>query len=99
MLKNFRTFHLSIVFYHQVTILKLPPHLKDQLLRAASSISLNLSEGSAKSSSRDQRRFFEIAFGSLQESQAILLLAVEDSHQIVKTADHLAASLYRLVHS
>jgi four helix bundle protein len=97
MLKNFRTFHLSVAFYRQVVSLKLPTHLRDQLHRAASSISLNLSEGAAKSSPRDQRRFFEIAFGSLRESQAILLLAVDQNHPAVQTADQLAASLYRLL--
>lgn len=98
MLKNFRTFPLAVTFYHQVAYLRLPSHLRDQLLRAASSVCLNLSEGAAKSSPRDQKRFFEISFGSLRESQAISLLSVESSHETVKTADHLAASLDRLLH-
>ena len=47
MLKNFRTLDLAVAFYRQVTGLKLPHHLKDQLLRASSSIALNLAEHAA----------------------------------------------------
>ncbi len=97
MLKNFRTFHLSVAFYRLAATIRLPSHLKDQLLRAASSVTLNLSEGSAKSSTKDQRRFFEIAFASCRECQAILLLGVDQQHPAVQAADHLGASLYRLL--
>ena len=47
MLKNFRTFHQAVNFYRQVAGLRMPTHLKDQLLRAASSVPLNLAEGAA----------------------------------------------------
>jgi four helix bundle protein len=97
MLKNFRTFHDSVAFYRQVAGLRMPTHLKSQLLRASSSICLNLSEGAGKTATRDQRRFFEIAMGSLRESQAILFLALQSSHPAVAQADRLAASLYRLL--
>ncbi|MCX6125355.1 MAG: hypothetical protein NTV34_11510 [Proteobacteria bacterium] len=43
-----------------------------------------------KLESRDQRRFYEIARGSMRESQAILMLAM-------KAADQLAAAMYRLL--
>ncbi len=75
----------------------MPSHLKDQLLRASSSICLNLGEGAGKTSTRDQRRFFEIAMGSLRESQAILFLTHSPTHPIVEQADRLAASLYLLL--
>ena len=97
MLKNFRTFHQAVAFYRQVAGLRMPTHLKSQLLRASSSICLNLGEGAAKTSTRDQRRFFEIAMGSLRESQTILFLALPTSHPAVSDADKLAASLYRLL--
>ena len=77
--------------------LRMPTHLRDQLLRASSSICLNLAEGHAKTGARDQRRFFEIAMGSLRETQTILFLAVPSTHTAVADADRLAASLYRLL--
>jgi len=94
---SFRTYQLSVLLYRQCACLKLPHHLQDQLLRASSSIALNLAEGNAKSSIKDQRRFFEIAFGSLREVQSILDLA--NGRDDIKTlADKTAAHLYKLIH-
>ena len=56
-MRNFRTLDLAIDFYEQAERLKITGHLRDQLLRAASSISLNLSEGNAKRSVKDKKRF------------------------------------------
>ena len=42
MLDKFKTFQLSVKFYKVCLTLKMPSHLRDQLLRASSSISLNL---------------------------------------------------------
>lgn len=39
-MKDFRSYQLSIEFYKQCRIVKLPHFIKDQLLRAASSIQL-----------------------------------------------------------
>jgi len=49
MLNNFRTFQISVKFYKEAIKIKLPRHLKDQLNRSSSSISLNLAEGHGKS--------------------------------------------------
>src|SRR5947209_5598185 len=95
-LQNFRTYDHSVEFYKSCKQLKLPSALKDQLMRAASSISLNLSEGSAKPSKKERLRYYSIAFGSLREIQAIIKL--EDLTQIERSADHLAAMLYKLSH-
>lgn len=44
---------------------------RDQWLRAAQSIPLNIAEGNGKYSLRDKKRFFEIARGSALECAAI----------------------------
>ena len=95
---NFRTYQLSLDFYRAIAPAaeKMPYHLKDQLLRAASSISLNLAEGWGKQSCKDRKRFFQIAFGSMRESQCILELHPLDQ-RIHKVADILAASIYKLI--
>jgi four helix bundle protein len=95
-LKNFRTYDLSIQFYRECKEVKLPHAMKDQLMRAASSITLNLSEGSAKVSSKERQRYYGIAYGSIKEIQAIIQL--EDLHQLFSKADHLGACLYKLAH-
>ncbi len=95
-MKNFRTYDLAVSFYRHVEPLSMKSHLKEQLLRAASSIVLNLAEGNGKPSCRDQVRFFRIAMGSLRETQAILELGnVKD--EISDCADKLGGSLYRLI--
>jgi four helix bundle protein len=96
-MKNFRTLQLAVAFYRSVTGLKLPHHLKDQLLRASSSIVLNLAEGRGKPTHRDQLRYFHIAMGSLRESQAALLLVPDVEPGVSLQADHLGASLYLLI--
>src|SRR6185437_15042780 len=96
MLTHFRTYRLSLQFYQSCAQLKVPRHLKDQLLRAASSISLNLTEGSAKPTKKDQMKFYFISFGSLRECQAILSLSGQTSPVLLDRADHLGASLWKL---
>ena len=96
---NFRTYTLAVLFYRQVLTLKLSKHLRDQLHRAASSVVLNLAEGSGRETRADQGRFFTIAFSSLRECQAILDLAVPTGAPLVGSADILAAHIYRLIQS
>ena len=97
-LAKFRTFQISIEFYHLCERVVLPRHLKNQLLRASSSVSLNLAEGYGKRTAKDQRRFYYIAHGSLRESQAIILLAQMRNTPVFDKADHLGACLYKLIH-
>ncbi len=99
MLKSFRTYQLSIQFYQSCLSLKLPRHLRDQLLRAASSITLNLAEGSAKPTKKDQMKFFFISFGSLRECQGIFSLSGQISPKLLDMADHLGACLFKLTGS
>ena len=52
-------------------------HTRDQLIRSAQSIPLNIAEGNGKRASQERRRFFEIARGSATESAASIdVLAV-----------------------
>ena len=96
-MQNFRTLDLAVAFYRQVVGLKLPHHLRDQLLRASSSIALNLGEGRGKPTTRDQLRYFHIAMGSLRESQTALRLAPDIDPSLHALADKLGASLFQLI--
>jgi four helix bundle protein len=98
-MNNFRTLELAIEFYKKCEGTKVSGHLRDQLIRAASSISLNLAEGNAKKSVKEKRRYFLTAYGSLKECQTIFRLADLDDEIIVQMANHLGASLYKLMNS
>jgi four helix bundle protein len=97
MLKNFRAYQLSVGFYQSCQKTRLPGFLKNQLLRASSSISLNLAEGSAKPVGKDRLRFYLIAFGSLRECQAVLDLNPQ-LNGLCAEASRLGGCLYRLCH-
>jgi four helix bundle protein len=99
MLKNFRAYQLSVEFYRHAQRLAVPQHLREQLRRAASSICLNLAEGSGRSTPADQRRFYTISLGSLRKCEAILTLADEDTAAILSAADKLGAYIFKLIRS
>jgi len=70
-------YHLSldfVVFANQVieTLPRGRSHLSDQLMRASTSIVLNLAEGAGKHSKPDKRRYYLTARGSATESAALL---------------------------
>jgi four helix bundle protein len=92
---NFRTYQLAKDLYQNIQVLKLPSEQKSQILRSSLSVVLNLAEGSAKRSKKDQKRFFEIALASLRESQAIL--DINQTKILIKKADILGAHLYKLL--
>ena len=98
-MKTFRTLELAEKFYHLSEKTDLKGNLRDQLLRASSSIALNLAEGNGKNSVRDKKRFFQTAYGSLKECQTLFRLAKVSDPEICKTADHLGACLYKLLKS
>ncbi len=88
---------MAVAFYHSSQRLKLKSTLREQLNRAAASIPLNLAEGRAKPTVKDQIRFFYIALGSVRECQAILELANLRNHFTYKELDIVGAALYCLI--
>lgn len=88
-LANFRSYQLAVGFYREATHVKLPYQLRDQFLRAASSIALNLAEGSAKGTAPDRLRFYRIALGSQRECAAVLDLITQPEIKIVGLCDQL----------
>lgn len=98
-MKTFRTLDLAIEFYGKVEEQKVTGNLRDQLLRAASSISLNLSEGNAKRTEKEKKRYYHTAYASCQECKTIFKLAKIDDKEVVDLADKLGAWLYKLLKS
>jgi four helix bundle protein len=96
MLKNFRAFELAKQFYQGCKPLKMPAHLKDQLMRASSSVALNLAESSGNRTRKEQVRFYTVALGSLRECEAILNLEEVADPQLLDLCNQLGAILYRL---
>jgi len=96
-MKNFRTYSLAVQFYQNCQKLNLKPCLRNQLNRAASSIALNLAEGRGRKTLTDQKHFFQIAYGSAKECQAILDLALPTDTALQNFLDLLCAHLYRLI--
>ena len=102
-------YRLSIEYaamsYETASVLSGPNrHLRDQWLRAAQSILLNIAEGNGKRSRKDKNRFFEIARGSALECAAIhdMLMACaavdqEPNRQAKSQLRRIVAMLTRLI--
>lgn len=63
--------------------------------RASSSIACNLAEGSGKQTPKDKIRFYNIARGSLRETQCLLQLL--NKPELLGKADKLGAYLHNLI--
>jgi four helix bundle protein len=96
MLEDFRAFRFAKEFHWACKDLKVSRYLQDQLLRASSSVVLNLAEGSAKRTAPEQRRFYNIALASLRECEAILGLEKIEDSDLLKKMDQLGAILFTL---
>ena len=95
-MKNFYSYQLAKELYFAIQKLSWAHQdLRDQVRRASLSVVLNLSEGSGKRSKRDRRRFYQIAMGSLRETQACLDLG--GHRAAAATADRLGGCLFRLL--
>jgi four helix bundle protein len=97
MLANFRVYQTSIRFYQLCKPLRLPPHAKDQLLRASSSIGNNVSEGYGRISPKDKKRFYRIALGSVRECGAIFAQEEITDATLLDMLDFLGGGLFKLV--
>ncbi len=96
MIRKFRTYDRSLQLYGLCKEARLPHHLKDQLVRASSSICLNLAEGSAKPTLKDRLKFYHVALGSCREVQAVIQMEPRLLTGLQASADILGAHLYRL---
>jgi four helix bundle protein len=93
-MKNFRTYQLALELNRKAGQVKLKSHYRDQFERAVLSVALNLAEGSAKESAKDRARFYQIAFGSLREVQAMIeILNITELNEISR---QLGGSLFNL---
>ena len=97
MLQNFKSYNLAQALYQECQQLKAQAYIRDQLMRASLSIVLNLAEGSAKTSRKDRKRFYEIALGSARETQAIVALL--NAKKAMALADQLGACVFCLIRS
>ncbi len=97
MLANFKAYQLALTLNQECQGIKAKGYIQDQLLRASLSIVLNLAEGSAKSGRKDRCRFYEIAFGSTREVQAIV--SVLSKGKAIALADQTAACVFALIRS
>lgn len=98
-MKTFRTLDLAIEFYQLSEQQPVTGNLRDQLLRAASSISLNLSEGNAKRTPKEKRRYYHTAYASAQECKTILKLIRNQDSELENLNDRLGASIYKLMNA
>jgi four helix bundle protein len=72
-------------------------HARDQWLRAAQSIPLNIAEGNGKRSPNDRARYFEIARGSALECAAIQDVLVASGGLNVESSRAMKRKLHRIV--
>ena len=96
-MKKFVTYELAVTFYRAARTSNLPYFLKNQLLRASSSVALNLREGSANRSPKMRQKYYRIAFASAKECQAIFDL--EPNQKLERQIDCICAHIYRLMKS
>jgi four helix bundle protein len=96
MLEEFRAYRIARELHWACQALKISRYLREQLLRASSSVVLNLAEGSGKRTSAEQSRFYGIALGSLREVQAVLDLERIVDPRPIRLASDLGAMLFSL---
>jgi four helix bundle protein len=96
LLNDLKAYQLAIEFHKICKRLEVSYYIRDQLLRASSSITLNLAEGSGKFGQKDQKKFYGYALGSLREVQAIFALEDLENTDTAKALDKLGGYVYKL---
>lgn len=93
---NFRTLYFADELYCAVEKLQMRYVLKDQVIRAASSVVLNLAEGNARRTKKDQRRLYNYAYSSAKEVKAVLALAEVQDLKLIDLSDKVCACTFKL---
>ena len=96
-MKDFRALMIAAEFYRAAKAAPLTGDIKDQLVRAASYTCLNLAEGRGRRTLKDQLKYFQIAMGSVRESQAALIIEDMTDGELWTKLDRSAAAVYRLI--
>ena len=93
---HLHSYQLAVQFYRQAKEVNLPAHLRNQLLRAASSVALNLAEGSGKRTVKDRLKYYTIALGSVRECESVMDLSPQTPPDTRAQLDLLARHVFKL---
>lgn len=97
MSSKLRVLENAIIQYKEIKKMKFKGEFRSQIERAALSVALNLSEGNARQSIKDKKKFFNISYASNREVQTLLQLS--DKVELCRNCDRISAQLYCLQRS
>ena len=94
MVAKFKTYQLSLQLFDRCQKLNLPGYMRNQLNRAALSVSLNLSEGNLRLTKKDKRKYLIQAYVSVREVQTILHIV--NAKAEFDLADQIGACIFTM---